>query len=178
MNDSKQLGVVRKHTAIIAIFISAGIIVYWCMLLLNNAVYEFNIPRDFREARWEGEFVSAKHPTSGRLLVRLPDPVPRNQEFEFEAVFYHNIWSLFLTGETACADFVGYLSDQNPVTAGAETHQSVIPRHFSFRLKGGGTPFPEDIKYTATFDRDDQFVAGSYSAQAAFDVGYFSMKKH
>jgi hypothetical protein len=178
MNDSKQGGMVRKYATRLAGLISAGIIVYSCVLFLNNIWYEFNIPRDFRDAKWEGEFVSAKHPTSGKLLARLPDPIPRDQEFEFELVVYYNIWSFFLTGKTARADFVGYLSGKGPVTAGAETRPSVIPRHFSFSLKGGTTPFPHDIKYTATIDRDDQFVAGSYSAQAAFDVGYFSMKKH
>ena len=177
MNQVKQAGLVRKYAVRVAVVVTMGIIVYWCAFLLNNLWYEAAIPRDFGDARWEGEFASVKHPTSGKLLARLPDPVPRDREFEFEAVVYYDIWSLFLTGKMARAEFVGYLSSEKPVTVGAETRPSVIPRHFSFRLKGGSTPFPEDITYTATFDRDDQFVVGSYSAQGAFDVGYFSMKK-
>lgn len=178
MNNGKKGGLTRKYITKLTGLIAVGVIVYWCVLLLNNIWYEMSVPRDFRDARWEGEFFSAKHPTSGKLLARLPDPIPRDQEFEFELLVYYNVWSFFLTGKTARADFVGYLSGKGPVTAGTEMRPTVIPRHFSFSLKGGTTPFPRDIKYTATIDRDDQFVAGSYSAQASFDVGYFSMNKH
>jgi hypothetical protein len=130
-----------------------------------------------KDARWEGSFTSSKHPTSGRLLARLPDPIPRDTEFEFELIVYYNLWSLFLTGKTARASFVGYLSSQSPASVGAESRASVVPRQFSFHLKGGSTGFPKDITYIAIPDAEDQFIAGAYSAQASFDVGSFSIQK-
>ena len=178
MRVSKPVSAVRGIAAVVAAIVVSAVFAYGCALLVNDAWYEASIPRDFGDARWEGRFTSAVHPTSGRLLARLPDPIPRDVEFDFEIVVYYNVWSLFLTGKTARAEFVGYLSSQGPVAAGGETRPSVAPRQFSFKLKGGSTAFPSDIAYTATFDRDERFLAGSYSAQRAYDVGYFTMKKH
>lgn len=176
MDEQKQSGAIRKFISKLMSIFAIGIIVYWCVLFLNNLWYESKIPRNF-DARWEGEFVSIMHPTSGKLLARLPDPIPRDQEFEFEAVVYYNIWSFFLTGKMARADFVGYVGSKGGLTTGKETRPTVSPRHFSFSLKGGGSQFPHDIKYTSTFDLGDQYVAGSYSVQYGMDIGYFSLKK-
>ncbi len=175
--NSAKTGGFWKYNKL-ANLITAGLFVYAGVILSNHFWYKYNIPNDFQNAKWEGEFVSVKHPTSGKLLAQLPDPIPRDREFEFEAVVYYNIWSGFLTGKIARADFIGYLNSQAPITSGEETRQSVIPRHFSFFSKGGATPFPKDIRYTATIDRDDQYFAGSYSAQNGYDVGHFSLKKH
>jgi hypothetical protein len=178
MNRPTAIAAERKLQFKLLRWLGVGVLLYLLAVSVNYLWYEYSIPRDFRDARWEGEFSSAKHPTSGKVLARLPDPIPRDQEFEFELVVYYDIWSFFLTGKTARAEFIGYLGSEGLPAAGNETRQSVIPRHFSFQLKGGSTPFPDDIRYTATLDRDDQFIAGSYSAQAAFDVGHFHMNKN
>jgi len=39
-------------------------------------------------------------------------------------------------------------------------------------------PFPKDIRYTATIDRDEEYFSGSYSAQKGYDIEHFSLKKH
>jgi hypothetical protein len=173
----KPMKVLRNVIVGLAMFLSAGLLLYWGGLAFNDFRYERTIPRDLQDARWEGEFTSAKHPTSGRLLFRLPDPIPRDQEFEFEGALYYNVWSGFLRGKMARAEFVGFLGSESGVSAGEETRPTVQPRHFSFRFKGGTTPFPADIRYMAIFDRDDMYVAGSYSAQDGFDVGSFYLKK-
>jgi hypothetical protein len=170
--------VFRKVVVGLAMLLSAGLLMYWGALVANDFWYEKSIPRDFHGARWEGGFTSAKHPTSGRLLFRLPDPIPRDREFDFEGILYYNLWSGFLTGKMARAEFVGFLGGDTGVSAGEETRPTVQPRHFSFRFKGGTTPFPADIRYMAIFDRDDMYVAGSYSAQNGFDVGSFHLRKH
>jgi hypothetical protein len=81
----KQL---RKVVVGLAVLLSVGLLLFWGAHLANDFWYEQSIPRDFQGARWEGEFTSTKHPTSGRLLVRLPDPIPRDEEFDFEGVLY------------------------------------------------------------------------------------------
>ena len=157
--------------------VAVGVFAVVVARVVNTIRYQQSVPRDLHNARWEGDFVSSRQPVSGRMIARLPDPLPRDQKFAFELMVYYNVWSFFLSGKTARADFIGYLSSRSPAVVGAESRASVIPRQFSFELKGGSSGFPEDIVYVAILSEDNQYISGAYSASSGFDVGTFSMRK-
>jgi hypothetical protein len=54
----------------------------YCMARLADSVwFRIQIPVGFHNANWSGNWQTEQYAGfSGRLLVRLPDPLPENQE--------------------------------------------------------------------------------------------------
>ena len=52
--------------------------------------YRSHVPVRFQSANWEGRWVTHQYwGLSGRLLVRLPDPLPEDVDFKAEALVYY-----------------------------------------------------------------------------------------
>ena len=156
-------------------------LIVWCVLLFaavviaNEAVFRLRVGSEAWNGSWKGAFSSTMQPVSGHLLVDLPDPLPRNEPFEFEAVIYYNIWSLFRTGNYARLTFTGKLQSEETVSTETESRQIRVPRQFSFKSRsGGGLP---DIVYTATIGPADTYIAGSYMVGDGVDIGTIELVK-
>lgn len=173
-------------------FLGWLLIVYVVVIGINEAWFRFSVGTKVWNSPWTGKFSSTKYAVSGRLLADLPDPLPRNQKFEFDAVIYYNIWSMSLTGRYARAVFVGYVEEEGRASTGKETRQIQVPRSFSFKLKeSGGSSFARDISYTAHIGRKtvksflfprphlggDAYIAGGYIVGSGEDVGTIQLQK-
>jgi hypothetical protein len=85
--------------------------------------YRVQRPADFRDANWSGEWRTAKYfGVSGRLLVRLPDPLPENQDFQAEALVYYPVYSPWKTGKFVRMEFIGHFSPDARASAGKSTN--------------------------------------------------------
>src|SRR5262249_31368198 len=80
--------------------------VYALVKFVDFAWYRVAIPVGFRDANWSGSWETKVYGgLSGRLLVRLPDPLPVGQEFKAEALVYYPIYSVWKTGQFVRMDF-------------------------------------------------------------------------
>ncbi len=107
--------------ALLAIYVTAK--------LADYCWYRLQIPIGFHDANWTGQWDTEQYAgTTGRLLVRMPDPLPEDKDFKAEALVYYPIYCPWKTGSFVKMDFVGHFSPENPATAGKSTN----------RIPGGG----------------------------------------
>ena len=89
--------------ALLAIYVAAN--------LADYCWYRAQIPIGFHDADWTGKWDTEQYlGTTGRLLVRMPDPLPENTDFKAEALVYYPIYCPWKTGQFVKMDFVGNFS--------------------------------------------------------------------
>jgi hypothetical protein len=133
--------------------------------------YRAQIPIGFHDDNWTGKWDTEQYlGTTGRLLVRIPDPLPENADFKAEALVYYPIYCPWRTGQFVKMDFVGHFSPDNPATAGKSTN----------RIPGGGGKMKfkamlgdQVVDYVAIIDDSRTRIAGSYLSQSPYDYGFF-----
>jgi hypothetical protein len=150
--------------------------VYLFVKLTDFAWYRTQIPIGFQDANWSGNWATTAHGgLSGRLLVRLPDPLPENEDFKAEALVYYPIYSVWKTGRFVKMDFAGRYSPG----AGASNGQSVnpipvIPAGGVLNFKGMAGR--QVVEYSAVIDETQTRIVGGYLSRDPDDYGHFFIK--
>jgi hypothetical protein len=136
--------------------------------------YRTQRPADFRDANWSGEWRTARYGgLSGRLLVRLPDPLPENKDFKAEALVYYPVYSVWKTGQFVRMEFTGHFSPDAPASAGKSTNE--IPG--GGKLKFKGMVGHHVVDYAALLDEDRRLVTGGYVSRSPDDHGSFCVER-
>ncbi len=131
-------------------------------------------PSDFQDANWSGHWRTAKYGgLSGRLLVRLPDPLPEGQDFKAEALVYYPVYSVWKTGQFVRMEFTGHFSPDEPASAGKSTNE--IPG--GGKLKFKGIIGKQVVNYAALIGDGRRVVTGGYLSQSPDDFGTFWVER-
>ncbi len=146
---------------------------YLGLKIADVAWFRTHVPVSFLNANWSGKWETQQYwRLSGNLLVRLPDPLPENQDFKAEAVVYYPIYSAWRTGQFVKMDFQGRFSPNSPASAGQSTN----------RLPGGGGKLAltgkaggQVVEYVAIIDDSRTRIVGSYLSRSPYDFGYFTI---
>jgi hypothetical protein len=154
------------------------IVIYFALPILDHVWFTFHIPSDFSDARWRGDWNSDYFsPVSGRLLVKMPDPVPKDQEFDIDALVYYRIWSPYRTGGTVRMKMVGYLASGASGGGGNADGPVIVPPHYTFKFKASDGPSAQMIDYVATSDAHDTMIVGGYRSAGPYDMGRFALTR-
>jgi hypothetical protein len=146
--------------------------VYVVVTLADYCWYRVQIPIGFHDANWTGKWNTEQYlGTTGRLLVRMPDPLPEDVDFEAEALVYYPISSPWKTGQFVKMDFVGHFSPDAPASAGKSTNR--IPGGGGGKLKFKAVLDNQVVDYVAILDESRTRVAGSYLSHSPDDYGFF-----
>jgi hypothetical protein len=150
----------------------AGImIVYYVVLFGDFMRFRTHVPVSFHDANWSGRWQTEQYNGfSGRLVVRLPDPLPENQDFKAEALVYYPIYSGYRTGQFVKMDFTGHFTPDAPSSAGQ--NQNLIPRTAG-KLKFEGVVENQKVEYTALIDAKRTKIVGGYLSNNPHDYGLF-----
>jgi hypothetical protein len=136
--------------------------------------YRSQIPVRFREANGEGRWESRRFwGLSGRLLVRLPDPLPEGVDFQAEALVYYPLYSVWRTGQFVRMDFTGHFEPGSPSSGGQTTN--AIPSGggiMKFKGKAGN----QVVEYAALLDDARSVLVGSYLSRGPDDYGHFWLR--
>jgi hypothetical protein len=161
----------KKLTTIPLWALPALLAVYVLAKLADFAWYRTQIPVGFQDANWSGKWESEVHGSiGGRLLVRLPDPIPENEDFKAEALVYYPVYSLWKTGQFVKMDFTGNLSTDSS-TSGGQTSKP-IPGKLSFKGKIGD----QTVDYVAIVNENRTRIVGGYLSRQPNDYGVFWIK--
>jgi hypothetical protein len=137
--------------------------------------FRTQIPIGFTNGNWSGKWQTQQYlGLSGNLLVRLPDPLPENEDFKAEALVYYPIYSAWKTGQFVKMDFQGHFSPDSPASAGHSTN--TIPGGGG-KLKFKGTAGNQVVEYVAIIDESRTRIVGGYLSTSPYDIGYFHIKK-
>lgn len=135
--------------------------------------FRLQTPPEFRAANWSGHWRTEQfNGFAGRLLVRLPDPLPEGQEFKAEAVAYYPIYCGYRTGQFVRMEFIGRLTPDEPVSAGRNQNQLPGGGKLKFKFEG------EDgqvIEYTALVNPYRRRIVGGYLSRSPYDYGTFAL---
>lgn len=108
-------------------------------------------------------------------MVRLPDPLPENEDFKAEALVYYPIYSVWKTGQFVKMDFRGRFSTESPNTSGRS--QNRIPgRKPAGKLEFKGIAGQQVVEYVAVMNESQLYIAGGYTSQHPADYGVFSIR--
>lgn len=150
------------------------LVIYFIVKLTDLVWYRTQIPVGFQNANWSGEWRSQQYAGfSGKLLVRLPDPLPANEDFKAEALVYYPVYCVWKTGQFVKMDFVGHFSPDAPTSAGQSTNQ--IPG-VGGKLKFQGVAGNQVVDYVAIIDGSRTRIVGGYLSRSPHDYGYFTIK--
>lgn len=150
----------------------AGLVGVYVLARAADAVW-FRTQRsaDFADANWAGEWRTAKYAgLAGRLLVRLPDPLPEGVDFQAEALVYYPVYSVYKTGRFVRMDFTGRFDPARPASAGTSAND--IPDGCGV-LKIKAVAAGQVVEYAAVLDRYRSAVAGGYLSRLPDDHGSF-----
>jgi hypothetical protein len=152
---------------------------YFVVPLADRLWYGARLPSTHRDAEWLGTWQSDQVSfVSGRLLARLPDPIPRDQEFDVEALVYYRIWCPYRTGSFVPMKMVGYLpADESGGSGGNADSPVKVPARLTFKFKGEPGPQQQTIDYVATSDSGSTVFVGGYRSAGPFDMGHFTLAK-
>jgi hypothetical protein len=143
-------------------------------MLADFVWFRIRIPVGFQNANWSGNWKTERYGfLSGRLLVRLPDPLPANQEFKAEALVYYPIYSVWKTGRFTKMDFTAEFTPDGLSSSGQS--KNTIPSgggKMKFKAIAGG----QVVDYVALIDQTRTQIVGGYLSTAPDDYGYFSIK--
>lgn len=146
---------------------------YLLIRLADFAWYRTQIPVGFQDANWSGRWETKGYGgLSGRLLVRLPDPLPEDEDFKAEALVYYPIYSVWKTGRFVKMDFAGRYSPGAPTAGG----QSTNPIPASGVLKFKGTAGRQVVEYSALVDESRTRIVGGYLSRDPHDYGLFFIR--
>lgn len=165
--------VLRKLGKILLWGLAVVLAVYAVAQVADLAWYRLRFPDGFQNANWSGKWESEVYGSiGGRLLVRLPDPIPENEDFQAQAMVYYPIYSLYKTGEFVPMDFTGRLSTGSSSTGGQT--EAPIPGKLSFK----GMIGKQTIDYVAIVNDGRQRIVGSYLSRDPGDHGLFSLRRN
>ncbi len=165
----------KKRSLVVAAVLVA---IYFAFPVVDRVWFAFRVPSDFYDAQWRGDWNSDRFKfVSGRLLVKLPDPVPKDQEFDVDALMYYRISSPYRTGSTVRMKMIGYLASDQSGGGGNADAPIVVPPHYTFKFKGGDGPSVQTIDYIATGDAHDTMIVGGYRSAGPYDMGHFALAK-
>jgi hypothetical protein len=144
---------------------------YMVVTLADFIWYRTQIPVSFQNANWSGKWRTELYSgVSGRLLVRLPDPLPEKEEFKAEALVYYPVYSAWRTGQFVKMDFTGRFDPDSPTSAGRSTNE--IPSgggKLAFKGKVGN----QVVDYVALLDSSRTRIVGGYLSTSPYDYGSF-----
>lgn len=147
--------------------------VFVLLKLADFAWYRSQIPIGFRDANWSGSWQTKGYGgLSGKLLVRLPDPLPEDEGFKAEALVYYPIYSVWKTGQFVKMDFVGRYSPNAPASDG----RSANPIPAGGVLKFKGEAGRQVVEYAALIDETQTRIVGGYLSKAPTDYGQFFIR--
>jgi hypothetical protein len=148
----------------------ALVALYVLVMLIDFVWFRTHVPVGFQKANWSGKWQTEQfYGFSGRLLVRLPDPLPEDQDFPAEALVYYPIYSGWKTGQFVKMDFTGRFSPDAPSSAGRTTNE--IPG--GGKLKFKGIVGDQVVEYVALVNRSRTRIVGGYLSRSPDDYGFF-----
>jgi hypothetical protein len=146
--------------------------IYVVVKLADYCWYRAAIPVGFYDANWTGKWDTEQYfGATGRILVKMPDPLPKNTDFKAEALVYYPIYFPWKTGQFVKMDFVGHFSPDNPASTGQSTNR--IPGGGGGKLKFKAKIGDQVVDYVAIIQDSHSRIAGSYLSQAPHDYGFF-----
>ena len=156
------------------LWLFATILALYVLLKVADSIwFRTQIPVGFINANWSGKWETQQYwRLSGNLLVRLPDPLPENQDFKAEALVYYPIYSAWKTGQFVKMDFQGHFSPDSPASAGRSGN--TIPSGGG-KLKFKGTAGNQVVEYVAIIDESRTRIVGGYLSRSPYDFGYFTI---
>ncbi|UKN03809.1 hypothetical protein K6119_09930 [Paracrocinitomix mangrovi] len=162
------------------IFLSIFIFGWLAIVLANYFNYRSKIPSEYGESYWTGEWESDDYfMISGRIVADLPENITPNQEFEFNATIYYDLWSLYKTGETHEIIMVGVFS--NKMTEGDNSENPTETEYtVKFNIKNPTSESyisEQQISYSGNCDKDFTKVSGYYATVNPSDNGAFYIDK-
>lgn len=165
----------KKRLLVIAVVL---LVIYLSLPIVDRIWFALSVPSDFADAQWRGEWNSDEFSlVSGRLVVKLPDPLPKDQEFDVDAVVYYRIWSPYRTGRTVRMKMIGYFASEQLGFGGNADSPVIVPPHYRFKFKGGGGPSAQVIDYVAASDVHATMIVGGYRSAGPYDMGRFALAK-
>jgi len=165
-------GFIRKWGRRLLWLAASLMAIYFAIRLADWVWFRTRIPVGFQNANWSGKWQTEQwHGFSSRLLVRLPDPLPENQEFKAEALVYYPIYSGWKTGQFVKMDFTGHFSPDAPASAGQSTN--LIPG--GGKLKFKGIAGDQVVEYVALVDWSRTQIIGGYLSRSPNDYGFFEI---
>ena len=132
--------------------------------------FRARVPVSFWSANWSGTWETRGYGgLSGRLLVRLPDPLPEDENFRAEALVYYPIYSVWKTGRFVKMDFDGRYTPHSAATAGGSTNP--IPAGGVLKFKGMAGR--QVVEYSALVNESRTRIVGGYLSRSPEDYGHF-----
>ncbi len=166
-------GAIRRWAGRLTWVLPALLAIYSIVQLADLAWYRAGIPRSFQEANWSGIWETRSHGgLSGRLLVRLPDPLPVNQDFKADALVYYPIYSVWKTGQFVKMEFAGRYNPASPTPTGRSTN--AIPGGGMLKFKG--VAGHQTVEYAALVDESRTRIVGGYLSREPEDYGHFFIR--
>jgi hypothetical protein len=148
--------------------------IYVTVIAVDFIWYRSHIPVRFQSANWEGRWVTHQYwGFSGRLLVRLPDPLPEGVDFKAEALVYYPVYSVWRTGQFVRMDFIGHFRPGSPSSGGQTTNS--IPTGGGM-LKFKGVVGNQVVEYVALIDEHGTNIVGGCLSRDPDDNGHFSLR--
>jgi len=145
---------------------------YVLVQIADYAWFRSQIPITFANANWSGRWTTYDYfGLSGRIVVRLPDPLPENEEFKAEALAYYPIYSVWKAGQFVKMVFVGKFSHDSPITAGQTTN--AIEHGGGGKMSFKAAIGPQVVEYSALIDQGHTRIVGGYFSQSPSDAGSF-----
>jgi hypothetical protein len=145
--------------------------IYCLAKVTDFAWFHARKPAEFQDANWSGTWRTEQFGGfTGRLIVRLPDPLPEKQDFKTEALVYYPIYSAWKTGRFVKMDFTGHFDPDAPGSAGQSTN--TIPSGGG-KLKFKGVIGNQVVEYVALINASRSQIVGGYLSQLPNDYGCF-----
>jgi len=146
--------------------------------LMNKIRFVYSRNSHLSDFNYIGEWNSKMAPVSGRILVKIPYPLPENQQFEIDSVVYYNLFSLFRSGQFVPMKLEGLVTNQQTSSGSNSETPIVIPPTITFKSKVLNKSDKEQkIEYVSTFDKKYTTITGGYLSESPFDIGVFSLRK-
>jgi hypothetical protein len=137
--------------------------------------YRSHVPVRFQSANWEGSWETRRFlGISGRLLVRLPDPIPEGVDFKAEALVYYPVNSVWRSGQFVRMDFMGHFRPESP-TSGGQTTNSIPTEGGMLKLKS--VVGNQVLEYAALLDDGGTNIVGGHLSRNPDDRGHFWLSR-
>ncbi len=147
---------------------------YVTVMSVDFVWYRTHVPVRFQSANWEGGWVTRQYwGLSGRLLVRLPDPLSKGVDFKADAIVYYPVYSVWRTGQFVRMDFMGHFRPESPVSGGQTSN--AIPSGGGM-LKFKSVVGNQVVEYAALVDEHATNIVGGYLSRDPDDRGHFWLR--
>jgi hypothetical protein len=170
--EQKYPGISGKWRRRLAWLLPAVFAGYVLLQVADYAWFRTQLPVTFSNANWSGRWTTYDYfGLSGRIVVRLPDPLPENEEFKTEALVYYPIYSVWKTGRFVKMVFGGKFTPDSSISAGRSTN--TIEHGGGGKMSFKGTVGDQVVEYSALINRDRSRIVGGYFSSSPPDAGSF-----